>query len=122
MTAKKILVAEDEPDIQTLLILALQHMGYEVVTAEDGQEAYEMALKEIPDLVLMDVRMPIMNGYDACKAIKAAPKTQHVPVMLLSVRGAEAIQLGYAAGAVEYVVKPFALDRLMQRVSELVTH
>ena len=116
----KILIAEDEPDIQTLLILALEHVGHEVVRAEDGQEAVDLALKEKPELILMDVRMPNLNGYEACKRIKAEPSLKHVPVMLLSVRGGEAIQLGYDAGATEYMIKPFALENLLRRVSELL--
>lgn len=116
----KILVAEDEPDIQTFMILALEHVGHEVMRAEDGQEAVDLALKETPDLILMDVRMPALNGYDACKRIRAEPKLQHVPVILLSVRGAEAMQLGYEAGATEYMVKPFALENLLHRVTELL--
>ena len=116
----KILVAEDEPDIQTFMILALEHVGHEVMRAEDGQEAVDLALKDTPDLILMDVRMPTLNGYEACKLIRAEPKLQRVPLILLSVRGAEAMQLGYDAGATEYMVKPFALENLLHRVAELL--
>lgn len=116
----KILVADDEPDNQTFLILALEHVGHEVVSAEDGAEAVEQALKEVPDLILMDVRMPVLDGYEACRRIRAAPSLQHVPVVLLSVRGEEAVQKGLDAGALEYVVKPFALERLLGRVSAIL--
>jgi DNA-binding response OmpR family regulator len=114
----KILVADDEPDIQTLLILAFEHAGHDVIRAEDGLEAVELALKEKPDLVLMDVRMPRMDGYEACRKIKA--QLQDVPVLLLSVRGAEAVQRGYEAGALEYVIKPFALEKLLKRVADIL--
>jgi CheY-like chemotaxis protein len=116
----KILVADDEPDNQTFLILALEHVGHEVVSAEDGEEAIRLALSEAPDLILMDVRMPNLDGYEACQRIRATPALQHVPVVLLSVRGSEAVQRGYAAGATEYVVKPFALEKLLERVTEIL--
>jgi two-component system, OmpR family, alkaline phosphatase synthesis response regulator PhoP len=116
----KILVADDEPDIQTFLILALEHVGHEVLSAEDGEEAIGLALRETPDLILMDVRMPVMDGYEACRRIRAIPSLQHVPVVLLSVRGADAVQRGLDAGATEYVVKPFALEKLLERVSEIL--
>jgi DNA-binding response OmpR family regulator len=116
----KILIAEDEPDIQTLLILALEHAGHEVVMAEDGEEAVRLAMKEDPELILMDVRMPNLNGYEACKRIRAEANLQHVPVMLLSVRGSEAMRLGREAGATDYMVKPFALENLMRRITELL--
>jgi len=116
----KILVAEDEPDIQTLLILALEHVGHEVLRAEDGEEAVALAVKENPALILMDVRMPVLNGYEACKRIRAEPRLQEVPLILLSVRGADATREGYDAGATEYIVKPFALETLLRRVSELL--
>jgi CheY-like chemotaxis protein len=116
----KILVADDEPDNQTFLILALEHVGYEVISAEDGEEAFGLALREAPDLILMDVRMPVLDGYEACRRIRAAPALRQVPVVLLSVRGAEAVQRGYEAGATAYVIKPFALEKLLARVSEIL--
>jgi len=109
----KILIAEDERDIRDLITYTLQFAGYEVVSAGDGEEAVQLALQEIPDLVLLDVRMPRMNGYEACKAIKADEKTKGIPVVFLSAKGQEAeIQAGMQAGAVEYMVKPFSPDQL----------
>ena len=109
----KILIAEDERDIRDLITYTLQFAGYEVVSAGDGEEAVKLALQEIPDLVLLDVRMPRMTGYEACKAIKADEKTKGIPVVFLSAKGQEAeIQAGMQAGAVEYMVKPFSPDQL----------
>jgi DNA-binding response OmpR family regulator len=91
-----------------------------VISAEDGEEAVGLALKESPDLILMDVRMPVLDGYEACRRMRSEPSLQQVPVVLLSVRGAEAVQRGYEAGATEYVIKPFALEKLLERVSEIL--
>ena len=113
----KILIAEDERDIRDLITYTLHFAGYEVVLAGDGEEAVRLALQEMPDLVLMDVRMPRMTDYEACKAIKADEKTKGIPVVFLSAKGQEAeIQTGMQAGAVEYMVKPFSPDQLTARV------
>jgi DNA-binding response OmpR family regulator len=119
---KKILVAEDERDIRDLIAFTLQFAGFQVVSAADGQEAVELAVKEIPNLILMDARMPRMSGYEACRRIKAEPALQDVPIVFLSAKGQEAeIRLGMEAGADEYVVKPFAPAELVERVKKLLT-
>jgi DNA-binding response OmpR family regulator len=119
---KKILVAEDERDIRDLIAFTLQFAGYQVVSAADGQEAVELAVKETPDLILMDVRMPRMSGYEACRRIKTEPALQAVPIVFLSAKGQESeIRLGMEAGAEEYVVKPFAPAELVERVKQLLT-
>jgi DNA-binding response OmpR family regulator len=119
---KKILVAEDERDISDLIAFTLQFAGFQVVSAADGQEAVELAVKEIPNLILMDARMPRMSGYEACRRIKAEPALQDVPIVFLSAKGQEAeIRLGMEAGADEYVVKPFAPAELVERVKKLLT-
>ena len=118
---KKILIAEDERDIRDLIAFTLRFAGYEVLTANNGEEAVTMTQKELPDLVLTDVRMPKMTGYEACKLIKADPTTQHIPVVFLSAKGQEAeVQSGLAAGADEYLLKPFAPDQLTKKVAEIL--
>lgn len=118
----KILVAEDERDIRDLIGFTLRFAGHEVVTATNGEEAVQAALLEIPDLILMDVRMPRMTGYEACQKMKAEPSIQHIPVVFLSAKGQESeIRSGLEAGADEYLLKPFAPDELVQRVRELLT-
>jgi CheY-like chemotaxis protein len=118
---KRILIAEDERDIRDLIAFTLRFAGYEVLTANNGEEAVQMTEKEMPDLVLTDVRMPKMTGYEACKQIKANPKTQHIPVVFLSAKGQEAeVQSGMAAGADEYLLKPFAPDQLTRKVAEIL--
>jgi len=117
----KILIAEDEPDIRDLVAFTLRFAGYEVVTGSNGEEAVQVAQKEYPDLILLDVRMPRMTGYEACKLIKADPKLKDVPVVFLSAKGQEAeIRDGMDAGAEEYLLKPFAPDQLTDRVRAIL--
>ncbi|MCX7977121.1 MAG: response regulator [Bellilinea sp.] len=117
----KILVAEDEKDIRDLLSFTLQFAGHTVITVSNGEEAWQAAPTVMPDLILMDVRMPRMTGYEACQRIKADPQTAHIPVVFLSAKGQEAeIQQGLQAGASEYLLKPFAPDELTRRVAELL--
>lgn len=118
----KILIAEDEPDIRELVAFTLRFAGYEVVVAHNGEEAVQLAARELPDLALMDVRMPRMTGYDACRAIKAHPDLKDMPVVFLSAKGQEAeIESGLEAGAEEYLLKPFAPDQLTERVRAILT-
>lgn len=117
----KILIAEDEQDIRTLITFTLQFAGHQVVAFKDGQEALEAAGGEMPDLILMDVRMPRMDGYEACRHMKADPSIKNIPVVFLSAKGQESeINNGYEAGAAEYLLKPFAPDELTQRVNSLL--
>ena len=117
----KILIAEDERDIRDLIAFTLQFAGYTVITANNGEEAVELTQREIPDLVLTDVRMPKMTGYEACKLIKADPATRHIPVVFLSAKGQEAeLQTGLDAGGDEYLLKPFAPDQLTRNVAEIL--
>ena len=117
---KKILVAEDEPDIRDLIAISLRYADYEVVEAIDGEEAVHKALGELPDLILLDVRMPNMNGYEACNLLKASDSTREIPVIFLSARGQESeIKRGLELGAEEYILKPFAPDELYRRVDSI---
>ncbi len=118
----KIVIAEDEPDIRDLIAFTLRFAGFEVVPTSNGAEALEAALREVPDLIMMDVRMPKMTGYEACRAIKADPKVQHIPVIFLSAKGQESeIKEGLEAGAEEYLLKPFAPDQLIERVRAILS-
>jgi DNA-binding response OmpR family regulator len=118
----RILIAEDEPDIRELVAFTLRFAGHEVTTTSNGEEALLHATQSIPDLILMDVRMPRMTGYDACRAMKATPGLQHVPVVFLSAKGQDSeIQTGLDAGAEEYLLKPFAPYQLTERVRAILT-
>ena len=117
----KILIAEDERDIRDLVAFTLRFAGHQVVAAINGEEAIQLASTERPDLILMDVRMPRMTGYDACRAMKANPRLQPIPVVFLSAKGQEnEIQTGLDAGAEEYLLKPFAPDQLTDRVKAIL--
>jgi CheY-like chemotaxis protein len=117
----KILIAEDERDIRDLVAFTLRFAGHEVAVATNGEEAVQMAPRENPDLILMDVRMPKMTGYEACKVMKADPYLKDIPVVFLTARGQEnEIQQGLEAGAEEYLLKPFAPDQLTSRVKAIL--
>jgi CheY-like chemotaxis protein len=117
----RILIAEDEPDIRELVAFTLRFAGHEVTSTSNGEEAVQMASKLIPDLILMDVRMPRMTGYDACRVMKASPALKDIPVVFLSAKGQESeIATGLAVGAEEYLLKPFAPDQLTDRVKAIL--
>ena len=117
----KILIAEDERDIRDLIAFTLRFANYEVVAASNGEEAVNLAKQEVPDLILMDVRMPRLTGYEACMAIKSEPNLKDIPVIFLSAKGQESeIQAGLQAGAVEYLLKPFAPDQLTVRIQAIL--
>jgi len=117
----KILIAEDERDIRELVTFTLRYAGHDVHQASNGEEALTMAKEIIPELILMDVRMPKMTGYEACRHMKADETLKHVPVVFLSAKGQETeIQTGLEVGATDYILKPFAPDQLIKRVSEIL--
>jgi two-component system alkaline phosphatase synthesis response regulator PhoP len=117
----KILIAEDERDIRDLIEFTLRYAGYNVVSAANGAEAVELASKARPDLILMDVRMPRMTGYEACRALKDIDEVKDVPVVFLSAKGQESeMNIGLDAGAYDYILKPFAPDQLTMRIAEIL--
>lgn len=117
----KILIAEDERDIRDLIAFTLRFAGYEVFPAANGEEAVELSRQVNPDLILMDVRMPRMTGYEACQLLKANPDLKDIPVVFLSAKGQETeIQQGLDAGAEDYLLKPFAPDQLTTRVKTIL--
>jgi len=117
----KILIAEDERDIRDLVAFTLRFAGYEVFAAANGEEAVEMASRVNPDLILMDVRMPRMTGYEACRILKLNPDLKDIPVVFLSAKGQDTeIQQGLEAGAEEYLLKPFAPDQLTSHVKSIL--
>lgn len=103
------------------MAFTLQFAGHEVLTANNGEDGLHLALKELPELILSDVRMPKMTGYEMCRQIKAEPATAHIPVVFLSAKGQDQeVQDGLDAGAAEYLLKPFAPDQLIARVIEIL--
>lgn len=116
-----ILVAEDERDIRELIAFTLTFAGHEITQAANGQEAVELVPKVMPDLIMMDVRMPKLTGYEACRKLKEIDTVKHIPVVFLSAKGQDdEIATGLDAGAVAYILKPFAPDELTQRIGEIL--
>ena len=118
----KILIAEDERDIRELIEFTLTaYAGHQVFKAANGAEAVEMAPQVMPDLIMMDVRMPRMTGYEACRELKKIDGVKDIPVVFLSAKGQESeIDSGLDAGAYDYILKPFAPDQLASRVTEIL--
>jgi len=121
MSRGKVLVVDDEEYIQHILNFSFGAEGYDVVTAADGEEAIKKAKSEKPDIIVLDIMMPKMDGYEACKRLKTDPSTKSIPVILLTAKGREVDRkLGSQAGADDYVVKPFSPGRLIERVEGMM--
>jgi DNA-binding response OmpR family regulator len=121
MSRGKVLVVDDEEYIQHILNFSFGAEGYEVVTAADGEEGIKKAQDEKPDIIVLDIMMPTMDGYEACKRLKSDPKTKAIPVILLTAKGRDVDRrLGSEAGADDYVVKPFSPGRLIERVEGIM--
>ena len=117
MAKKKILLAEDEPHIARLVVFKLEREGYEVTWAKDGGEALESIKKNRPDLVLLDVMMPVMNGFDVLKKIKEDEHYWKIPVIMLTAKGQiRDVEKGFDLGSDDYIVKPFRPAELVARV------
>lgn len=117
----KILIAEDDKDIRDLIVLTLQFHGFDVQSVEDGKAAVEKAKDNSFDIILMDVRMPRMTGYEACRRLKEMDHTAEIPVVFLSAKGQDAeIQTGIDAGAVDYILKPFSPDALVNTINKVL--
>src|SRR5689334_2912158 len=116
-----ILVADDEDSMVTMLREALQSVHYDVLVAHNGEEAIEQLRKNPPDLVLLDVQMPKMSGYDVCRQIKSDVFLRHIPVMLLTAQaGTSSKVTGLEQGADDYLTKPFEMAELIARIRTLL--
>ncbi|MGI8907793.1 MAG: response regulator transcription factor [Candidatus Sumerlaeaceae bacterium] len=122
MERKKILIADDEEDIKIVVKFFLESRGYEVLTAFDGLDAISMCETENPDLLLLDVMMPVMSGFEVARRLKANPKTADIPIIMLSAASqAGSIKEGLEAGARDYIVKPFEpakLEEMIRAITE----
>jgi len=118
---KRILVVDDEPDIVTVIGKSLRDNGYEVIAANDGQEALEKAKAEKPDLILLDLMLPIMDGYKVCGLLKNDTRYSKIPVILFTAKAQEKdIKLGEEVGADAYITKPFEPEVLFSKIKELI--
>jgi len=119
--SKKILIADDEPNIVAALEFLLQRNGYEVHVARDGEEALKLVEDCNPDLVLLDVMMPVRSGYEVCKRIRERADWRHIKIIMLSAKGRDAeVNKGLSIGADVYVTKPFSTRELVANIKGLL--
>ena len=119
--AKRVLIADDEPNIVTSLEFLMEQAGLEVRVARNGQEAIELAASFQPDLILLDVMMPVLNGYQVCQRLKSDPKLSQARVLMLSAKGRDVeVAKGLELGADGYITKPFSTRELVAKVRELL--
>jgi DNA-binding response OmpR family regulator len=113
----KILVAEDEKQIADMIAFKLTNSGHQVIRAQDGEQAMQLAKRDTPDLIMLDAMMPGIGGFEVLRRLKADPALRSVPVIMVTAKGHERDVLsGLRGGAVDYVVKPFSLKELAARV------
>jgi two-component system alkaline phosphatase synthesis response regulator PhoP len=121
MAKTKILVVDDEADIRELVRLNLMREGYDVLECETGEQALQLSRAQIPDLVVLDLMLPGIDGLEVCRKLKADPKTMQIPIVILTAKGEEAdVVAGLEVGADDYVVKPFSGKVLVARVRRLL--
>jgi DNA-binding response OmpR family regulator len=119
---KRVLVVDDEIYILQILEFSLEVEGFEVLTAQNGEEALESARRDAPHLIVLDIMMPRMDGYEACRQLKIDPRTRDIPVILLSAKGRSIDQeLGFEAGAEDYITKPFSPRKLIERIKAILS-
>jgi CheY-like chemotaxis protein len=118
----KIFVVDDEPDIVRVVVRIMEARGHTVATARDGAEAIERAAIEMPDVVILDLNLPRMDGFEVCRHLKTDPATKHIPIVMMTaayVSVADAAK-GTGMGADEYVIKPFLREVLVHNVERLI--
>lgn len=119
--ARKILLVDDSATVLMMERMILAADRFEIVTAVNGEEAQERARREQPDLILMDVVMPKVNGIQACHALKSDPATAHIPIILVTTRGeAAALEAGYSSGCNDYVTKPVNSAELLTKIRNIL--
>lgn len=115
MSQSKILVVDDNHEIVDLISEQFKLKGHLVIAANNGQEALAKVYQEKPDLILLDIMMPMIDGYEICKTLKTNDETKHIPVILITVKGNESdIEKGFEVQADGYVVKPFEIEELAE--------
>lgn len=119
--AHRILVADDDVVVRELIVFRLEMSGYEIIEANDGEEAVRLATEDVPDLLIMDVMMPRLNGFEATERLRAEAATASVPILLLTAKAMEAdVERGFAAGANDYIKKPFSPQELLAKIDALL--
>ena len=117
MEKKKILVVDDEVDIVKTIQFSLELEGYKVLVSYDGEDALTQARKENPDLILLDIMLPKLDGYKVCRLLKFDEQYKHIPILMMTAKTQEKDKLmGKETGADEYITKPFDMEELMEKV------
>ncbi len=120
MPVKTVLVVDDSPTERHVLVELLTRNGYQVITAENGEEGVEKAKKDLPDLILMDVVMPGLNGYQATRTLTRDEATKHIPIIVCTSKGQETDRIwGLRQGALDYIVKPVNGEDLLSKIAAL---
>ena len=118
---KKTLIVEDHPDMLKVLTSEMEMMGFSVIGAKDGKEGVEKAIKEKPNLILMDIMMPFMDGIDATRLIRSNPETQEIPILVATARANNSLlESCIEAGSNDYILKPFTFKELQKKVQDFV--
>src|SRR4051794_27417560 len=121
MPRPRILIIEDERALTDVLAYNLQREGYDTTVVADGQEGLRKAQTLLPDLILLDLMLPIMNGLDVCRELRAGERTRNIPILMLTAKAEEIDQVvGFSMGADDYVTKPFNVKVLLQRIKALL--
>jgi DNA-binding response OmpR family regulator len=121
MVAKRILICDDDPVILRLLEVNLQLEGFNVLLAHHGEEALEVASRESPDLIVLDIMMPRLDGYQTCRRLREQDNTKDIPIVFLSAKAqASDVELGKSYGVDDYLTKPFDPDDLIELVNRFV--
>jgi two-component system alkaline phosphatase synthesis response regulator PhoP len=122
MNPKKILVVDDEVDLVETVRFPLEMEGYHVLISYNGEDALNQARKENPDLILLDLMLPKLDGYKVCRLLKFDERYKHIPILMLTAKTQEKDKvLGLETGADEYITKPFEMDYLMEKVKEYLS-
>lgn len=121
MNKRKILLVDDEPQLVEMVKLRLEANDYGVIVAYDGQEAFEKARKDKPDLIMLDLMLPKMDGYKVCGLLKADTRYNKIPIIMFTARAQDSdIKMGKEAGADAYIIKPFEHQVLLDKIKELL--
>ena len=121
MSTKKILLVDDEVDLVETVRFPLEMQGFTVLVSQDGEDALKKAREEKPDLILLDLMLPKLDGYKVCRLLKFDERYKHIPILMLTARTQEKDKtLGKETGADEYITKPFEMNELMEKVQSYV--
>ena len=121
MSNKKILIIEDEPDAVSILKMRLERNGFDVVSSIDGKEGFEKARAVTPDLILLDLMLPKVDGYWVCNMLKSDKRFKDIPIIILSAKSAGSdIEVAKECGADGYIVKPFEFEELLSKIKKLM--